>query len=287
MDFGGSCGVGDFGVSFVEPGDGGGEEFVEPFDLALFQVAMEGVEEGGGLGFFDEGEAFESAGETGGDGGFVERGEFEFGHGCVEEVDAGDEFFDAVVEEGEVEASGLMGFGEGAGAVAGIEVVLLGFLFDDEVVEADELHGSDAFVFLVEDVLDGGAEMLGEHFGDPLGLDGGGEAEEGEAGGDLMEVGDDEIRLILHYAFADEFSFSVFGEVTGFFSGFAAFGELVDEAGHEAAEEGFFVFCGRCFFVVEFLLMGGVEDLLVGLINLAGDLGVDAAAAAGGEVEAV
>ena len=133
------------------------------------------------MGFFDKREAFEGAGEAGGDGGFIEGGKLELGHGDREEVDPGHEVFHAVIHEGEVEGSTTLGLGEGASAVAWVEVVLLGLLLDDKVVKADELHGIDAFVFCVEEVLDGGAEMLGEHFGDPRGLHGGGEAEEGEA----------------------------------------------------------------------------------------------------------
>ena len=131
------------------------------------------------MGFFDEREALEGAGKTGGDGGFVEGDEFELWHGGVEEVDAGHEFFHAVIHEREIKGTAALGLGEGAAGVVWVEVVLLRFLFDDEIVKADELHRADALVLGVEEVLDGRSEMLGEHFGDPLGLYGGGEAEEG------------------------------------------------------------------------------------------------------------
>ena len=198
------------------------------------------------MGFFDKREAFEGAGETGGDGGFVEGDEFEFGHGGVEEVDAGHEFFDALIQEWEVEGSASLNFGEAAPALVGVEVALLGLLLDDEVVKADEFHGTDSFVFWIEEVLQGGAEMLGKHFGDPLGFHGGGEAEEGQgdgaARGHLVEVGSDEIRRILHDAFAHELAFPLLCEVADEFGGLASFGELIDEAGHEAAKEGVVVF---------------------------------------------
>ena len=91
----------------------------------------------------------------------------------------------------------------------------------------------------------------------------------------------------MHDAFADELSFALFGEIADGFAGVAALGELVDEACHEAAEEGLFVWRVAGLAIVEALLMGDVEDLFVGLVDLASDLGVDAVAAAGGEAEAV
>ena len=132
------------------------------------------------MGVFDEGEAFEGAGEAGGDGGFIEGDELELGHACCEKVDAGDKFFDPVVHEGEVEGAAALSFGEAASAFDGVEVVLLGLFFNDEIEVANELHGADALVLRVEEVLDSGAEMLGKHFRNPLGLHGGGEAEQGE-----------------------------------------------------------------------------------------------------------
>ncbi len=83
---------------------------------------------------------------------------------------------------------------------------------------------------------------------------------------------------------------SLFGEVARGLAGFAAFGELIDEAGHEAAQQGVVVFGragGWSVAVVEPLLVGGLQDLLAGLLDLAGDLGVDAVAAATIEAEAV
>ena len=72
---------------------------------------------------------------------------------------------------------------------------MLGFLFDDEIVETDKFGRSDALILGVEEVLYGGGEMLREHLGDPLGFHGGGEVEKGErqaSGGDLMNVCGDE-----------------------------------------------------------------------------------------------
>ena len=61
-------------------------------------MPMEGGGEGTGLGFFDEGKAGEGAGEAGGDGGFVEGGEFELRDRGLDEVDAGDELFRAMLQ---------------------------------------------------------------------------------------------------------------------------------------------------------------------------------------------
>ena len=248
---------------------------------------MEGGEELGGLGVFDESEAFEGAGEAGGDGGFIEGDELELGHGGSEEVDAGDEFLDPVVHQGEVEGAAALGFGEAASAFVWVEVVLLSLFFNDEIEVADELHGADALVLGVEKVLHGGAEMLGEHFRNPLRLHGSGEAEEGFSGGDLVEVGCDEVGGVLDDTFAGELAFSFFGEVADGLVEISALGELVDEASHEAAEEGLFVWRVAGLAIVEALLVGGVENLFVGLVDLASDLGVDPVAAAGGEAEAV
>ena len=87
-----------------------------------------------------------------------------------------------MIHERQIEGTGAVGFGEAASAGDGIEIALLGFLLDDEIAVAHEPHGGDAFVLGIEEMLDGGAEMLREHLGDPRGLHGGGEAEESLAG---------------------------------------------------------------------------------------------------------
>ena len=111
-------------------------------------------------------------------------------------------------------------------------------LFDHKIVIAHQFHGGDAFVFGVEAVLDGGAEMLGKHFRDPPGLHGGGEAEQGQgsgaAGGHVPQVGGDKKGGVLNHAFAHELALALTGQVAGGLAGFAAFGELIHKAGHEA-----------------------------------------------------
>lgn len=255
-------------------------------------MAMECGEERGGPGLFDKREPLEGAGKAGVDGRFIEGGEFQLGHGLGEQADAGHEFLHAVVHEGEIKGAAAVGPGEGAAAVLWVEIVLLGCLFNDKVVETDQFHRAHPFVLLVEDVLGSGFEMLGEHLRDPFGLHRGGEAEKCEgsfrflaAGGDLVNVGGNEVRRVLHDGFAHELTPAMFGEIAFGFSGFTTFGKLVDEAGHEAAAEGFFVFGGRSFLVVEVLVAGSLKDLLVSLVDLTGDVGIDAVAAAAANVE--
>jgi len=86
LGFGGVVDVADFDRATAGPGEGEGHQFIEPTDLAFFQMLMEGGQKGRCLGFFDERKAGEGAGEAGGDGGFVEGGELEFGQGGVDEV---------------------------------------------------------------------------------------------------------------------------------------------------------------------------------------------------------
>ena len=139
-------------------------------------------------------------------------------------------------------------------------------------------------------MLHGGAQMLGKHLGDPRGLHGGGEAEQGLARRGFAQIGGNEISGVGHHAFAHELALALIGEIALGLAGSAAFGELIDEAGHEAAQQGFVVFswAGGCgITVVEALLVGGLQDLLAGLLYLAGDLGVDAVAAAALKAEAV
>lgn len=93
LGFGGVVDVAELDRAAAGPGEGEGHQLVEPTDLAFVQMLMEGGQKGRGLGFFDEGEAGEGSGEAGGDRGFVEGGELEFGQGGVDEVHAGDELF--------------------------------------------------------------------------------------------------------------------------------------------------------------------------------------------------
>ena len=87
--------------------------------------------------------------------------------------------------------------------------------------------------------------MLGKHFGDPPGLHGSGEAEQGQrsgaAGGHVAQVGGDEKGGVLDHAFAHELTLPLPGEVAGGLAGFTSFGQLIDETGHEAAPQGFVV----------------------------------------------
>ena len=105
-----------------------------------------------------------------------------------------------------------------------IEIVLLRLLLDDEIPIAHEYHHGDALVLRVEEVLQGGAQMLREHLGDPRGLHGGGEAEQGQwsgaARGNLMQIGGDEKGSVLHHAFAHELAFPLLGEVAAGLAGF-------------------------------------------------------------------
>ena len=156
LGFGLPAGVGDFQGAVVGPRDGEGHQLIQPTGLAFFQVTVESGSEGRGLGFSDEREAGEGAGEAGGDGGFVEGGELQFGDGGLDEVDAGNELFQPMIQQGQVEGSGAVGFGKAASAGGGIEIALLRGLLDHEIVITHQLHGGDAFVFGIEAVLDGG-----------------------------------------------------------------------------------------------------------------------------------
>ena len=90
------------------------------------------MDQGGSLGFFDHRQPFEGAAEAGGDGGFVEGGKLELGQGGVDEVHAGDELLQPVVDEfGRSKAPARCGFGQTAAAGAGVEVALLGSLLDE------------------------------------------------------------------------------------------------------------------------------------------------------------
>ena len=215
LGFGGVAGVTDFESAAAGPRNGEGQQFVEPTDLAFFEVLMESVEEGCGLGFFYGGEASEGPGDAGGDGGLIKGGELQFRQGGMDEVYAGDELFQPVIQQRQVERSGAVSFGEAASAGGGIKVTLLGFLLDDEIVIAHQFHGGDAFVFGIEEVLHGGAQMLGKHFGDPPGLHGGGEAEQGQrsgaARGRFAQTGGNEKGSVLDHAFAHELALPLFG----------------------------------------------------------------------------
>ena len=142
--------VADFDRAAVGPWKTEGHELIEPTDLAFVEMLIEGWHEHGGLGFFDHRESLEGAGETRDDGGFVEGGELELGQGGVDEVHAGDELFQPMIHQRQVEGPGAVGFGEAASAGDGIEVALLGLLLDDEIAIARELHGGDALVLGIE-----------------------------------------------------------------------------------------------------------------------------------------
>jgi hypothetical protein len=105
LGFGGVVDVAELDGAAAGPGEGEGHQFIEPTDLAFVQMLMEGGHKGRGLGFFDHREAGEGSGEAGGDGGFVEGGEFELGQGGVDEVHAGDELLHAVIHERQIEGS--------------------------------------------------------------------------------------------------------------------------------------------------------------------------------------
>lgn len=162
----------------------------------------------------------------------------------MDEVHTGDELLQSVIHQRQIEGSGAMGFGEAASAGDGFEVALLCFLLDDEIAIAHELHGGDALVLGIEEVLHGGAQMLGKHLGEPRGLHGGGEAEQGLARRCFAQIRGDKVSGIGHHAFADELALALIGEIALGLAGSAAFGELIDETGHEAAQEGFVRFRG-------------------------------------------
>ncbi len=239
LGFGGVVDVAELDGAAAGPGHGERHQFVEPTDLAFVEMLMEGVNEGRGLGFFDEGEAGEGSGEAGGDGGFVEGGELEFGQGGVDEVHAGDELLQPMIHERKLEGSGAVGFSEAASAGDGIEVALLRFLLDDVIAVAHELHGGDALVLGIEEVLHGGAEMLREHLGDPRRLHGGGEAEQGLARRCFAQIRGDEIGGVGDHAFADELALALVREIALGLAWGATFGELIDEASHEATQQSF------------------------------------------------
>ena len=289
LGFGRVVDVAELDRAAAGPGEGEGHQFIQPSALPFFQVLLEPVQERRGLGFFDEGDPLESPSEAGGDGDFVEGGELKLGQRSVDEVHASDELLQPMIHERQLEGSCAVGLGEAASAGDGIEVALLRFLLDHEIAITRDLHGGDALVLRIKEMLDGGAQMLGKHLGNPLGLHGGGEAEQSLTRWSLAKVGGDEIGGVGHHAFADELALALIGEIAGELAGLTSFGELIDEAGHEATQQGFVVrgSANSGIAVVEALLVGGVQNLLAGLLHLAGDLGVDTVAAAAIKAEAV
>ncbi len=237
----GFVGVEELQLATVGPGDGERGEFIEPGELLGREVFVEFVADVGGLGFLGEGEAGKGTGEAVRDGGGGERRKFQLGPNGAKEIHAGDELFHLVIEEREFEKAAEVGFGQAAAGCRGVNFALV-LVVDHEVAEADEFDGGDAFVCAIEKVLDVGGEVLREHFLDPFAFDGGGQAEEGEvfraAGGDFTDGSGDEERGVLDDAFAHEGAGAAFGEVALEGAGVAADAELVDEAGHEATEEG-------------------------------------------------
>ena len=200
-------------------------------------MLLERMNERRGLGFFDRREPLEGAGEARGDGGFIKWRELQLWHASVDEVHAGDELFQSMIDQRQFEGSSAVGFGEAASAGDGIEVALLCFLLNDEIAIAHEFHRGDALVLGIEEVLDGGAQMLRKHLGDPCGLHGGGEAEQGLARGCFAQIRGDDISSISHHAFAHELAGALVREIALGLAGSAAFGELIDEARHEAAQQ--------------------------------------------------
>lgn len=109
------------------------------------------------MSFLDERQPLESSSQASGDGDFVERFEFEFRKVGVDEVHTSHELFKPMIDEREVEGSVALGFGEAAAAGNWIEVVLSGFLFDDEIQKANLFRRGYALVFRIEDVFQGRA----------------------------------------------------------------------------------------------------------------------------------
>src|SRR5581483_9807370 len=175
----GFVGVEELQLAAVGPGDGEWGEFIEPGELLGREVFVEFVADVGGLGFLGEGETGKGAGEAVRDGGGGERRKFQLGPNGAKEIHAGDELFHLVVEEREFEKAAKVGFGQAAAGCCGVNFALV-LVVDHEVAEADEFDGGDAFVCPIEEVLDLGGEVLGEHFLDPFAFDGGGQAEKGE-----------------------------------------------------------------------------------------------------------
>lgn len=203
-----------------------------------------------------------------------------------------------MVEQRELEITFAPGFGEAASGGFGVQFALV-FVVDDEVAETDELYGCNAFVSAVVEVFHTGVHLLGEHLQDPLQLHGAGEAEEGEvlggAGRDLADGGSHKQRGVLDDTFAHQGALASFREFTVESALAAADTQLVDEASHDAAEQGIVGGLG-CFFRGgwgcsfggnEPLLPGYVQELLKGLLYLAGGLSMDAIPAAGLDTKVV
>lgn len=121
-------------------------------------------------------------------------GEAELGHPFGDAGEAVGELFDAVVPVFQGEFSGEDAFGEYFGG--GIEGdVLVGFLgVEGEVAEFGLLEAGDSSTRFVVVGGVGGGDFVGEEFGDPGGVDGGGAAEVGDgfAGFDFGDFAGDE-----------------------------------------------------------------------------------------------
>ena len=128
-----------------------------------------------------------------------------------------------------------------------------------------------------------GIDVLRKRLLDPLAFYGAGQPEQrkifGAATGNFANGSDDEERGILDDAFAHEGSGAAFGEVAFEGAEVAADAELVNESGHETAEQGGVI--GFFIGLQQFLLPGDLDDLLMRLLDLPRGLRVDAVAAAG------
>ena len=228
----------------------------------------------------------------------VELGHLKFGHGVREEVYAGDELLHVMRQVRKLEESLAERVRQGSSRLRRIHLALM-FPGDGDVDEAHQADGVDPLVRAVVDVLDAVADELREHLLEPLGFHGGGQRGQrhqvAATAADLAEIGRDEQGGFLHDAFADKRRGAVPGQDAIERADVLALAKLVGETGRDRTEKAFvrgaLLFGWSHGHVVvavvghEALLPRDADDLLEGLVHFAGDLGIDAVALAGADVE--
>ena len=226
----------------------------------------------------------------------VERGDAEFGHGAVEEVEAGGPAPDLAVPVFELEgAVGDLG-GEEGGGLGGVDGggVAAALFLEDEAAEGFAAGGEDA---AAEVVVEGGgflADFAGEEFVEPFLRDGGapGEADGALAALDLDEVGGEEKGGVLGGGLGIELAVPPAGEEAEEAAVVAPDGEAVREGEEKGAGgEGkvwivdfiVYILAGR----LRVAATGGeeAEVLLAGVVGFAGGAGEDAEGVALGGAE--
>ena len=153
----------------------------------------------------------------------------------------------------------------------------------------------------VVDVLDAVADELREHLLEPLGFHGGGQRREchqvAATAADLAEIGGDEEGGFLHDAFADKRRGAVPGQDAIERAYALTLAKLVGETGRDRTEKAFVcraLLFGRSHGHVVVAVVGhealfsrDADDLPEGLVHFSGDLGIDAVALAGADVESL